>query len=118
MDKLNLTKLKENYTGLFNFAKGLRNKNMDNDPVFANCPEALKKFATKFSTVVSKLKTSLSFDFLDQQTQLRSMNISSDNNQTLINITDWIVFALKVVILRMEEHGEILTVHTEALPNQ
>ena len=64
MDKLNLTKLKENYTGLFNFAKGLRNKNMDNDPVFANCPEALKKFATKFSTVVSKLKTSLSFDFL------------------------------------------------------
>ena len=86
---------------------------MDDDPVFANCPEALKKFATKFSTV----KTSLSFDFLDQQTQLRSMNISSDNNRTLININDWIVSALKDVILRMEEHGEILTVHTEALAN-
>ena len=57
MEKVDFTKLKDNYTGLLNYAKGLRSKNMDDEPVFSNCPETLKNFATKFTTLVTSLKT-------------------------------------------------------------
>ena len=67
MDKVDFTKLTDNYTGLVNFVKGLREKNKDDSPVFENAPPSLKNFATKFTTFVSGLKTRLSFDFLDER---------------------------------------------------
>ena len=88
---------------------------MDDKPVFSNCPETLKNFATKFTTLATSLKTSLSFDFLDEQRKTRSTDLGTDNNKNIITITHWIISALKDVITRVEQHGEILTVHTEAL---
>ena len=118
MDQVDFKKLTENYRGLVNFAKGLREKNMGVKSVFENTPSPLKSFATKFTTFVSDMKAKLTFDFLDNEDhQLRSMNIGPDNNANIVSITDWIVSALKHVITRVEQHGEILTVHTEALAN-
>ena len=117
LDQVDFKKLTENYRGLVNFAKGLREKNMDVKSVFENTPGHLKSFATKFSTFVSDMKAKLTFDFLDKDHQLRSMNLGPDNNANIVTITDWMVSALKHVITRVEQHGEILTVHTEALAN-
>ena len=115
MDKADFSKLKENYNGLLDLAKGLRSKHMNDKPVFSNCPETLKNFATKFTTLVTSLKTSLSFDFLEEQRKTRSKDLGTDNSQNIVTITDWIISALKDVITKVEHHGEILTVHTEAL---
>ena len=105
----------DNFNSLVSFAKGLRNKNIDAKPVFADTPTSLKNFATKFTTLVSSMKARLTFHFLDADKELRSNNLGPDNNKSNVTITDWIVSALKDVITRVEEHGDILTVHTEAL---
>ena len=116
MEKVDFGKLRKNFTGLVNFAKGLKEKNKNIKPVFSEVPAALKDVATKITTVVSDLKARLTFDFLDESTDLRSMGLDgSDNNKNIVTITDWIVSALKHVLTRVERHGEILTVHTEAL---
>ena len=115
MDKVNFDKLSDNYVGLVNFAKGLRKKNMDAKPVLANTPESLKNFATKFTTLVSSMKARLTFDFLESDKRFRTNNLGKDNNANIVNIMDWMISALKDVITRVEEHGDLLTVHTEAL---
>ena len=100
---------------LVSFAKGLRNKNIDAKPVFADTPTSLQNFATKFTTLVSGMKARLTFNFLDADKELRSNNLGPDNNKSKVTITDWIVSALKDVITRVEEHGDILNVHTADL---
>ena len=117
MDEVNFKHLSENYKGLVKFARGLRNKNMNAKPMFSNAPATLKTFATKFTTLVNSMKARLTFDFLDEDKGLRSDSLGKDNNKNIVTITDWIVSALRDVITRVEEHGDILTVHTEALAN-
>ena len=41
--------------------------------MFENTPGTLKSFATKFTTFVSGMKAKLTFNFLDEEHQLRSM---------------------------------------------
>ena len=115
MDQVNFKDLSNNFDGLVKFARGLRNKNMHAKPVFSNAPATFKNFASKFTTIVNSMKARLSFDFLDEDKGLRSNKLGKDNNQNIVTITDWIVSALKDIMTRVEEHGDILTVHTEAL---
>ena len=69
-----------------------------------------------FTVAVLDLKAKLTFDFLDEETALASKDLDDkDNNKNILTITNLIVSALKHVIAKFEQQGEIKTVHTEAL---
>ena len=116
MNKLNFESLKTNYTQLVDYAGTLRSKNNGIKPVFEEVPKHFKTFAAKFTVAVLDLKAKLTFDFLDEETALASKDLDEkDNNKNILTITNWIVSALKHVIAKVEQQGEIITVHTEAL---
>ena len=116
MNKLNFENLKTNYTLLVDYAWTLRSKNNGIKSVFDEVPLPLKTFSTKFTVAVLDLKAKLTFDFLDEETALASKDLDDkDNNKNILTITNLIVSALKHVIAKFEQQGEIKTVHTEAL---
>ena len=70
----------------------------------------------QFTVAVLDLKAKLTFDFLEEETELASKDMDDkDNNKNILTITNWIVSALNHVIAKVEQQGEIITVHTEEL---
>ena len=65
---------------------------------------------------MAQLKAKLTFDFLNDATALRSKGLDEkDNNKNSVTITNWIVSTLRHLVDSVEQQGEIITVHTEAL---
>ena len=110
-----MDKLKQNFRDLSDSAINIKEKNMNLKPVFEEVPKALKDFATKVASNVSHLKSKLTFEFLDGAPDLRSKGLKGNNSENIVTITNWIVSALKHIIDKVEQQGEIITVHTEAL---
>ena len=115
MDKVDFTKLKTNFLALVEEAGNLKTRNADLKPVFSEVPAVLKNFAAKVTDKVNQLKAKLTFDFLDEDKELRSKGLGDDNNKNIVTITNWMVSAVKQLIDSVEQQGEIITVHTEAL---
>ena len=108
--------LRKSFLDLVDDAGKLRDKNESIKPVFSEVPTALKSFATKVTDQMSQLKARLHFEFVDDKINLRSKGLDAkDNNKTMLTITQWIVTALRHIIDTVEQQGEIITVHTEAL---
>ena len=106
----------DNFTDLVKFAKNLKEKNKNISPVLANVPDRLKNFAT--NTTDALMKAKLRFDNLLETNNTRSEGLEDKKTQNnILLVTNWVVTALRHLIERVEEQGEIITLHTEALAN-
>ena len=116
MEKVgNFEKLKKNFLDLVDDAGKLRDKNKN---LFSEVLQALKTFATKVAHKMSQLKAKFKFEFIDDVKTLRSNGLDEkDNNKNLVTISQRMVSALRHIIDIVEQQGEIITVHTEALAN-
>ena len=116
MEKVgNFEKLKKNFLDLVDDAGKLRDKNKN---LFSEVLQALKTFATKVAHKMSQLKAKFTFEFIDDVKTLRSNGLDEkDNNKNLVTISQRMVSALRHIIDIVEQQGEIITVHTEALAN-
>ena len=101
-------------------------------PVFENVPEKLRNFASKTIDVVgAKANLSLSSlkelstkewkDWKNSKTNKKNpLNLDMKKDQENSNVPlalNWVVKLLKDVIDKLNEHGDIIRVHTEVLAN-
>ena len=118
-DKDKMDNLKKSFIDLVGFAENLKEKNKNLKPVFADVPAKLKTFATRTTEAMSQVKTKLSFEYLDSthghDTRSTSKGLGTDKENNIVHIINWIVTALKHVLEKIEQQGDIITLHTEAL---
>ena len=87
--------------------------------MFSNVSDKLKNFSTKTTGVLENAKSKLSFDNIEKINKpTRTCGLVDEKDKTTSNIivvVNWIVTALGHVIERVEEQGDIITLHTKAL---
>ena len=107
-----------NFKDLMTLAKDLTEKSKEVLPVFENVRGKLKEVAAKTVNVV-EAKAKVSIDSLKNITFTRRDNpldldeANPDKNISLV--INWIVQLLKSVLEKLDEHGDLIRVHTEAL---
>ena len=107
-----------NFKDLMTLGKDLNEKSKEVLPVFENVRGKLKEVAAKTVNVV-EAKAKVSIDSLKNITFTRRDNpldldeANPDKNISLV--INWIVQLLKSVLEKLDEHGDLIRVHTEAL---
>ena len=126
MEKFNIESFKE----LMSQASDVTETSKKATPVFENVPNKLRDFASKSMNVL-EATAKVSFDSLKALNLKEMKNMMkktskanplhldtvNDGNSNIPLAVNWIVKLLKGVIEKLEEHGDLIRVHNDALAN-
>ena len=127
MDKLNVKGLKD----LLLQAKVDAEENKTKQPIFAGVPQKLRDFVSSANAALLEVKAQVHIDKLrtfnkvmetdgkgarSKTAAAEASNLDSpDPEKNLPHMINWIVEIVKHLYDKINEHGEILTVHTKAM---
>lgn len=110
----------DNFKDLMKLATDLTEKSKNAAPVFANVPTKLRNFASKTLSALD-VKAKVSIDNLRDMINTRNSNPwklddkEENLDKNIPNVINWIITMLKNVLEKLNEQGEIIRVHTDAL---
>ena len=111
-----MEKLKKQFGELVKLVEDKKKENTNNKPVFDKVPAKLRDFASKTADAILDVKAKLSFDNIPPP-KTRSNGLADNEEENVTSIVTWLVSMLKHVLEKIDQQGDIITVHTEALAN-
>ena len=106
---------KDSFKELVSLVEKIKEKNRNIAPVFAQVPQKLKTFATKTADAILDVKAKLSFDNIKAPVNTRTQGLTENESENIGFAVNWIVSMFKHVLEKIDQQGDIITVHTEAL---
>ena len=115
--KITNQKFNDDFKDLMEVASNLTEEGKNDDPVFQNVQGKLKDFAAKtMKSMDAKAKvciSSLKDKMYTRSTDPNNLDLDPAKNTPLV--INWIVNILKSVLEKLDEQGDMIKVHTEAL---
>lgn len=109
--------LKKIFKVLLDFVDAKKEDSVNVAPVFSQVPVKLKNFATKTASTALKLKAKFSFETFEANINKRTVNSSKDILVNMASMMNWLVNMIKHILEKIDQQGDIITVHTEVLAN-